>query len=206
MKLTFEEIKEIKEESFLGNVYDLEVEIDNSYNIEGTIVHNSACTTRVKTGVGYPQLSLVLEIRDVLRENNLEEDILICSDGGCKIVGDIAKALRAGSDFVMIGGMLSGHTESPGNIEEYDGKKYKRFSGMRAKESQQEGVPNYGTDEGKTVMIPYKGDVVHTLRDIEGGIRSTCTYTNSHNLNELTDGHVNLIITSELENQKYNKR
>ena len=67
-----------------------------------------------------------------------------------------------------------------------DGKKYKRFSGMRAKESQQEGVPTYGTDEGKTVMIPYKGDVIHTLRDVEGGVRSTCTYVGASKLKHLT--------------------
>ena len=191
--IILEEINEIKEIDYLGEVYDLEVEEDHSFNIKGTIVHNSACITRVKTGVGTPQISLIDMIKD--------KGILICSDGGCKNEGDIAKAFVAGADFVMIGGMLSGHKECPGSIEEINGKLFKRFSGMAAKESQHNGVPKHGTEEGKTVMIPYKGKVYHKLLDIEGGLRSSCTYTNSKNIQELKKAE--LVITTEQENKVF---
>lgn len=201
-KLKFEEIKTINEISFLGDVYDIEVEDDSSFVLgNGNVVHNSACTTRVKTGVGYPQLSLILDSIKFINDNSLlyKNKILICSDGGCKKVGDVSKAFVAGADFVMLGGMLSGHEENPGHVEEFNGKKYKRFSGMAAKESQQEGVPDYGTEEGKTVMIPYKGNVINTLLDIEGGLRSTCTYTNSSNVSALVKS--SFILSNEQENK-----
>jgi len=162
--------------------------------IKAGIGPGSACITRVKTGVGTPQVSLI----DELVTANKNKDILICSDGGCKNEGDIAKGFVAGADFVMIGGMLSGFKESPGVVEMVNGLRFKRFSGMAAKESQLNGVPNYGTEEGKTVMIPYKGKVYHKLEDIEGGIRSACTYTDSKTINNLKNA--TLIITNEQEN------
>jgi len=164
--------------------------------IKAGIGPGSACITRVKTGVGTPQISLI----DKLYKKR--KNILICSDGGCKVPGDIAKAFVAGADFVMIGGMLSGYKETPGIIEEVNGKLFKRFSGMAAKESQHNGIPKYGTEEGKTVMVPYKGKVYHKLVDIEGGIRSTCTYTDSKNIQELKNAE--LILTNEQENKIFN--
>ncbi|HEX9601776.1 MAG TPA: GMP reductase, partial [Mariniflexile sp.] len=86
----------------------------------------SVCTTRVKTGVGYPQLSAIIECADAA--HGLGGQII--SDGGCSIPGDIAKAFGAGADFVMLGGMLSGHTESGGEIIEKQGKPYRKFYGM----------------------------------------------------------------------------
>lgn len=157
----------------------------------------SACLTRVKTGVGTPQISLIDEC--VKERDSLGIDMLIVSDGGCKNEGDIAKAFVAGSDFVMIGGMLSGYKETPGEIEEINDILYKRFSGMAAKESQQNGVPEYGTEEGKTVSVKYKGKVYHKLNDIEGGIRSACTYTNSWKIKDLKKA--TLILTNVQENQ-----
>lgn len=144
----------------------------------------SACTTRIQTGVGVPQISMVLEIKKELKKQKIN-NILICSDGGCKTIGDISKAFVAGAEFVMLGGMLAGHKENPGKIDEINGKKVKRFSGMAAKESQWGGIPEHGVDEGKTVMIPYKGKLINTLLNIEGGIRSSCTYTNSNSINKL---------------------
>lgn len=199
-----EEILSIEENSFLGLVYDIEVEEDHSFCLESeVIVHNSACHTRVKTGVGTPQISLIDEIREEIIKLNATNKILLTSDGGCKNEGDIAKGFVAGADFVMIGGMLAGYKESPGEIEEMivnsEKKKFKRFSGMAAKESQHGGVPSHGTEEGKTVRIPYKGKIYHKLNDIEGGLRSACTYTNSNDIQDLIKAE--LIISTVQENK-----
>lgn len=200
--LTTKQIKNIEEVSYSGIVYDIEVEISHSFLINGDIfVHNSACETRVKTGVGTPQITLIDDIYKEIERLNLTDKILLTSDGGCKNEGDIAKGFVAGADFIMIGGMLSGYKESPGVIEIVDGRKFKRFSGMAAKESQHNGVPLHGTEEGKTVMIPYKGKVYHKLLDIEGGLRSACSYTNSKTISELRKA--DLILSTVQENKIY---
>ncbi len=145
----------------------------------------SVCTTRVKTGVGYPQLSAIIECADAA--HGLGGHII--SDGGCKIPGDVAKAFGGGADFVMLGGMLAGHTESGGEIVEIDGKKYKQFYGMSSETAMKKhagGVAEYRASEGKTVEIPYRGDVAHTILDILGGLRSTCTYVGAARLKELS--------------------
>jgi len=165
--------------------------------VKAGIGPGSACITRVKTGVGTPQISLIDEVSQVDKDSKM----LIVSDGGCKVEGDIVKAFVAGADFVMIGGMLAGFKESPGSIDVIDGKKYKRFSGMAAKESQHEGVPSHGTEEGKTVSILYRGKVYHKLEDIEGGIRSACTYTNCEKISQLNE--VDLIISKSQENKVF---
>ena len=108
-------------------VYDIMVDCPtHSFIAENMIVHNSVCTTRIKTGVGYPQLSMVMECADAA--HGLKG--MVMSDGGCTNSGDIAKAFGAGADFVMLGGMFSGHDESGGNIIEDNGVKYKEFYGM----------------------------------------------------------------------------
>lgn len=145
----------------------------------------SVCTTRVKTGVGYPQLSAIIECADAA--HGLGGQII--SDGGCKVPGDIAKAFGAGADFVMLGGMLAGHDESGGEAIEENGKVYRQFYGMSSKTAMDKyagGVANYRASEGKTVKIPYRGPVENTVRDILGGIRSTCTYVGARRLKELT--------------------
>uniref|UniRef100_A0A8C7DV07 GMP reductase n=1 Tax=Naja naja TaxID=35670 RepID=A0A8C7DV07_NAJNA len=145
----------------------------------------SVCTTRKKTGVGYPQLSAVMECADAA--HGLGGHII--SDGGCHCPGDVAKAFGAGADFVMVGGMLAGHTESGGDLIEKEGKKYKLFYGMSSEVSMKKyagGVAEYRASEGKVVEVPFKGDVEHTLRDILGGIRSTCTYVGAAKLKELS--------------------
>ncbi|XP_006835456.1 PREDICTED: GMP reductase 2 isoform X4 [Chrysochloris asiatica] len=145
----------------------------------------SVCTTRKKTGVGYPQLSAVMECADAA--HGLKGHII--SDGGCSCPGDVAKAFGAGADFVMLGGMLAGHTESGGELIERDGKKYKLFYGMSSEMAMKKyagGVAEYRASEGKTVEVPFKGDVEYTIRDILGGIRSTCTYVGAAKLKELS--------------------
>ncbi|MFA5299574.1 MAG: IMP dehydrogenase, partial [Lutibacter sp.] len=111
------------------------------------------------------------------------------SDGGCKIPGDVAKAFGGGADFVMLGGMFAGHTESGGKIIETNGGKFKEFYGMSSETAMNKhvgGVAEYRASEGKTVEIPYRGAVENTVQDILGGLRSTCTYVGANRLKELT--------------------
>ncbi|RYJ39142.1 GMP reductase [Flavobacterium anhuiense] len=163
----------------------------------------SVCTTRVKTGVGYPQLSAIIECADAA--HGLGGHII--SDGGCTTPGDVAKAFGAGADFVMLGGMLAGHTESGGELIEVNGEKFKQFYGMSSKTAMDKhagGVAEYRASEGKTVQVPFKGEVIYTVLDILGGIRSTCTYVGASRLKELTK-RTTFIRVSEQENQVFTK-
>lgn len=163
----------------------------------------SVCTTRVKTGVGYPQLSAIIECADAA--HGLGGQII--SDGGCKVPGDVAKAFGANADFVMLGGMLAGHTESGGEIIEENGEKFKAFYGMSSGTAMNKHsgvVANYRASEGKTVKIPFKGNVENTIIDILGGLRSTCTYVGARRLKELTK-RTTFIRVQEQENQVFTK-
>jgi GMP reductase len=145
----------------------------------------SVCTTRIKTGVGYPQLSAIIECADAA--HGLGGQII--SDGGCKVPGDVAKAFGGGADFVMIGGMLAGHEESGGELVEKDGIKYKEFYGMSSETAMEKysgSVAEYRASEGKTIQILYRGAVTGTVFDILGGLRSTCTYVGAQSLKELS--------------------
>ncbi len=164
----------------------------------------SVCTTRVKTGVGYPQLSAIIECADAA--HGLGGQII--SDGGCTSPGDVAKAFGAGADFVMLGGMLAGHDESGGELIERHGHPYKQFYGMSSTTAMDKhigGVADYRASEGKTVEVPYKGKVEHTLQDILGGLRSTCTYVGAQRLKELTK-RTTFIRVAEQENKIYSER
>jgi len=145
----------------------------------------SVCTTRIKTGIGYPQLSAVIECADAA--HGLGGQII--ADGGCKVPGDVAKAFGGGADFVMLGGMFAGHDESGGDLIELNGKQVKQFYGMSSETAMKKhvgGVAEYRASEGKTVNIPYRGAVSSTIQDILGGLRSTCTYVGASKLKELT--------------------
>lgn len=159
----------------------------------------SVCTTRIKTGVGYPQLSAIIECADAAHGIGGQ---IIC-DGGCTTPGDIAKAFGAGADFVMLGGMFAGHSESGGELIERDGKKYKLFYGMSSQTAMNKhvgGVAEYRASEGKTVEVPYKGEVNDTIQDILGGVRSACTYVGASKLKELTK-RTTFIRVTEQENK-----
>ena len=161
----------------------------------------SVCTTRVKTGVGYPQLSAVIECADAA--HGLGGRII--SDGGCVNAGDVAKAFGGGADFVMLGGMLAGHDESGGQLVERDGQQFKLFYGMSsstAMEKHAGGVAEYRASEGKTVEVPYRGPVAETVKDIQGGVRSTCTYVGAAALKELTK-RTTFIRVQEQENKTF---
>lgn len=159
----------------------------------------SACTTRKQTGVGYPQLSAVIECADAA--HGLGGCIM--SDGGCVVPGDVAKAFGGGADFCMIGGMLAGHTESEGDIRYKDGKEYMEFYGMSSDTAMckyKGSVAEYRSSEGKTVLVPYRGPVNHTIMDMLGGIRSTCTYVGAKTLKELSKRTTFVRVTQQLNN------
>ena len=145
----------------------------------------AVCTTRLKAGVGLPQFSAVVECSAEAHRHNA----LIISDGGICHPGDASKAIGGGADFVMIGSMLAGHDECPGELIENElGEKYKMFYGMSSETAMKKhngGVSNYRSSEGKTVKVPYKGGVVNTIQDILGGIRSTCTYIGASNIEDM---------------------
>jgi len=145
----------------------------------------SVCTTRKMTGVGYPQLSAVIECAD--SAHGLSG--FICADGGCSTPGDVAKAFGGGADFVMLGGMFAGHDESGGERIERDGASYQRFYGMSSKAAMDRysgGVAGYRAAEGREVLVPYRGPVAETAQEILGGVRSACTYVGARRLKELS--------------------
>jgi len=157
----------------------------------------SVCTTRKQTGVGYPQLSAILECADAA--HGLAGHVI--SDGGCACPGDFSKAFGAGADFIMAGGMFAAHTESGGELVEIQGKLYKQFYGMSSAVAMNKhagGVANYRSSEGKAVILPYKGPIANTVSDILGGIRSTCTYVGASKLKELSRRTTFLRVSQQL--------
>jgi GMP reductase len=144
----------------------------------------SVCTTRKVAGVGFPQLSAVMECADAA--HGLGGYIM--ADGGCQSAGDVSKAFGAGADFVMLGGLLAGHDECAGDVVDIDGVAHKRFYGMSsntAMEKHSGGVATYRASEGKTVQVKYRGPVEDTIKQILGGVRSACTYTGARTLKQL---------------------
>jgi GMP reductase len=141
----------------------------------------SVCTTRIQTGVGYPQLSAIIECADAA--HGLGGHII--ADGGCTCPGDVSKAFGAGADFVMLGGMLAGHDEGAGEIK--DGKvTFYGMSSDTAMEKHHGGVASYRSSEGRTVTVPHRGAVENTVLDLLGGVRSTCTYVGAQTLKQLS--------------------
>ena len=140
----------------------------------------SICSTRIVTGHGVPTLQSVMECA------KSSYDTKIIADGGIKTSGDIVKALAAGADFVMIGSMLAGTEESPGDVRAtLNGEKFKEYRGMASKEAQRDWRGKSSTPEGVATMVPYRGSVNAILADIEGGIRSGLSYTGARSISEL---------------------
>jgi len=145
----------------------------------------SVCTTRIQTGVGYPQLSAVIECADAAHGLGAH----IIADGGCTCPGDVAKAFGGGADFVMLGGMLAGHKEGGGEIINQNGKKFIEFYGSSSEEANEKhygGLADYRSSEGKKVQIEYRDSLDKTIKDILGGIRSSCTYVGAPSLKQLS--------------------
>lgn len=159
----------------------------------------AVCTTRIQTGVGYPQLSAVIECADAAHGLGAH----VISDGGCTGPGDVAKAFGAGADFVMLGGLLAGHDEGGGEIMEemyeldllqsgsyandFEVRKFVKFYGMSSNSAQEKhgGIKTYRASEGRTVKVPYRGKIANTIEEILGGVRSTCTYSGAKTLKDL---------------------
>merc|ERR1711939_852202 len=182
-----------------GNVVTKELIFSGADIIKVGIGPGSVCTTRKQTGVGYPQLSAVLECADAA--HGLGGRVI--SDGGCTCPGDVAKAFGAGSDFVMLGGMLAGHEECAGETVEENGQYFKVFYGMSSDTAMKKhagGVAEYRSSEGKTVKIPYRGPIDETVRDILGGVRSACTYVGAANLREISKRTSFIRVTQQLNN------
>tara|TARA_B100000900_G_scaffold198513_1_gene168268 strand:- start:4207 stop:5337 length:1131 start_codon:yes stop_codon:yes gene_type:complete len=164
----------------------------------------SVCTTRIQTGVGYPQLSAVIECADAA--HGLGGHVI--ADGGCTCPGDVAKAFAGGADFVMLGGMLAGHDEGGGDIVTkhiatggayktpegtyvpyFEEQKFIQFYGMSSDTANKKhfgGLKDYRSSEGRDVLVPYRGKVANTIQDLAGGIRSTCTYVGAPSLKQLS--------------------
>ena len=145
----------------------------------------SVCTTRIQTGVGYPQLSAVIECADAAHGLGAH----IIADGGCTCPGDVAKAFGGGADFVMLGGMFAGHDEGKGKIVKSNGSKYIEFYGSSSDTANNKhygGLSSYRSSEGRTVRVKYRGKIENTIQNILGGIRSSCTYVGAPSLKQLS--------------------
>lgn len=202
MQLILCEIEKMEKFKYEGETFDLEIENDHSYNINGVIVHNSHCSTKMIAGVHRPQLSAILDCEKAIY--NIDDEIsiphvknrVICnknyivSDGGCRDVGDISVALAAGADFVMIGSMLAGTEECIGKIEfNENGELVKQFYGMSSDTAMADvGIVlhEYKTSEGHTSKVAYKGSAEAVIKKIKGGLASAMTYTNSKNIEDLS--------------------
>lgn len=163
----------------------------------------SVCTTRLQTGVGFPQLSAVIECADAA--HGLGGHII--ADGGCTCPGDLAKAFAAGADYVMLGGMFAGHDEGGGDIitryfktgevrktdagfeDIVEERKFVNFYGMSslaANDKHFGGLKEYRSSEGREIQVPYRGKIENTIQDLLGGVRSTCTYAGAKKLKWLS--------------------
>ena len=186
----------------------------------------SICTTRIVAGVGVPQLSSILNVSKVCREKNIP----LISDGGIKFSGDLSKAIAAGADTVMIGSLLAGTDESPGEIYLYNGRSYKSYRGMGSIGAMSRGSADRYfqseindnlkfVPEGIEGQVPYKGPVSNILHQLSGGLKSAMGYTGNKNIEEmqkncifqqistsgLNESHVhNVEITKEAPNYRKN--
>jgi GMP reductase len=169
--------------------------------IKAGIGPGSACLTRKKTGVGVPQLSCIMECADAVHGINHH----VVGDGGITCPGDLAKAFCGGADFVMMGGMFSGHLENPGEVIERivggEVKKFKMFYGMSstfAMNTHYGKKDNYRASEGKTVEVPLKGSLHDTVEDYLGGLRSTCTYIGAKKIKHMSKCTTFNLVSSQL--------
>lgn len=162
----------------------------------------AACLTRRKAGVGYPQLSAVIECADAAHGITSDTGYgLIIADGGAVYPSCVGKAFCAGADFVMMGSMFAGYDQSEGDIIEEDGKKFKVHFGSSSNTALEKfygGVDAHRASEGRTVKIPYKGDVNYFVQDLLGSLRSTGTYIGARRLKEFPKRATFILVNHQL--------
>jgi IMP dehydrogenase/GMP reductase len=176
-------------------VYDIEVDCTtHSFIADNAIVHNSICTTRVVAGVGVPQVTAVYECAQVAARYGVP----VIADGGVTSSGDVAKALAAGADAVMLGSLLAGVDETPGDVALFQGERFKEYRGMgslgamkargfskdRYFQGDVEDVEKL-IPEGIEARVPYKGPVATTLHQLVGGVRQAMGYCGAATIEEL---------------------
>ena len=231
MKRSFK-LKEIKKEQgdYIGKVYDLNVDKDNSYNVNGSIVHNSACLTTQQTGVGAPMGSLIAECKALKDESELTCKIV--ADGGIKKYSDIIKAIALGADYVMLGSMLNKALESAGDtyignkhyetwtdpgdkVDQFDKihtamlrsgtKFYKKLRGMSTKEVQKQlGKEKLKTSEGITKLQPVEYTLEQWAENFQDYLKSAMSYTGARTLEEFR-GNVDINVISMNSLKRFEK-
>ena len=195
MKFKLVEIKSKKTLNYKGQVHDLTVEDDHSYNINKIIVHNSICSTRIQTGFGVPTFQSIL---DCYSEKKNYQNVSIIADGGIRYPSDLVKSLAAGADAIMCGRIFAQTSDSPGVTNYKEGIAVKSYRGMASKDQQDKngsGVKPLTCAEGVSTTIPVNGTVKSIIDEFSGGLRSAMTYGNAINLKELRDNSEFIKIT-----------
>ena len=175
MKLV--KITSIEKKHYTGKVYDLTVADNHSYNINGIVVHNSLCTTRIKTGFGVPNVTSLYDCT-----YNTSVPIIAC--GGIRNSGDIAKALAVGANSVILGSLLAGTKEAPGQYIERPQGLFKRYRGAASLETKSTHGQVLRNVEGESTMVPFKGAVRFIVDGLTDGLRSALSYAGANNLEE----------------------
>ena len=192
---TIKAIKQISPETEIiaGNIATKDAALALLYSGADTlkvgIGPGSICTTRIVSGIGVPQLSAIMEISDVCQT----KDAFLIADGGIKYSGDIAKAIAAGADCVMLGSLLAGTDETPGDIITIDKKKYKQYRGMGSCSAMKAGSADRYFQEGETNFVPqgvegyvkYKGAVSNIIAQLKGGLMSAMGYTGNQTIEKM---------------------
>jgi len=193
------EIKSIEKESFSGTVYDMEVKDDHSYTVNDIAVHNSVCATRKNTGVGTPQFSAIQNAKKGIKGF---PNTKLLADGGIKNTGDIAKAIAAGADAVMVGAVLAGTTETPGAVypcpdtDLWNRQYYKVYGGSASGENKVSNGKEHKFVEGIMKTVPFKGKAKYILNEIKDGLKSSYSYTGANNTKEFKERVVYEIMSS----------
>lgn len=186
---------------FAGNVATPEMAsqliLNGADGVKVGIGSGNACSTRIKTGVGYPQLSAVIECANAVHGLGG----VIISDGGITCPGDMCKAFGANADFVMAGSVFAGHDQGGGKVYVKDEKEWVEFYGMSSKLAQEkhgDGLKEYRASEGRVLSVPYKGDLNLTVRDYLGSIRSFCTYIGASSLKEASKRTTFILVNNQI--------
>lgn len=190
MKFKLVEINSKESKHYSGPVHDLTVEEDHSYNVNGIVVHNSICKTRIQTAMGAPTLHSVFESSEIRSQNPKYSNVGIIADGGIRYPADFVKSLAAGADAIICGRILASSLEAPGEkIWDEETQSFKKkYRGMASSELQQEkrgGLKPSTCAEGVSTYVPVSGEVSEVIYEFAGGLRSGMTYVNASSIEEL---------------------